>query len=240
MKDTDFPSLKELLESGAHFGHVVRRWNPKMKPYIYIARNGVHIFDLIKTRDLLKIACEYLVEEVGKGKVVVFVGTKGQAVQVVKKEVERLGIPSVTNRWIGGTLTNWDQIKKRIDRLVDMRKKMEEGEYAKYIKKEQVMKRREIEQLDRLVGGLVDLKKKPDLLFVVDPNKEKTAVAEALALGIPVVAICDSNADPDMIEHIIPANDDALKSVELLVEAVAKAVEEGLKKVKVVKKEVKK
>lgn len=235
MSDKDLPSLTDLLESGAHFGHAVRRWNPKMKPYIYAARNRVHIFDLIKTRELLEASCDYLEEQVAAGKRVVFVGTKGQAVQVVSEEAKRLGVAVVTNRWVGGTVSNWSEIKKRIKRLVKMREKMDKGEYAKYTKKEQVLKKREIERLDRMYGGLTELKVLPDIMFVVDPNREKTAVHEAVGAGIPVVAICDSNADPDMIDYVIPANDDALKSVEILVKAVASAVERGLKKIKKVK-----
>ena len=235
MSDKDFPSLKDLLEAGAHFGHVVRRWNPKMAPYIYAARNRVHIFDLIKTREQLEKACAYLEEQAAAGKKIVFVGTKGQAVQVVAEEAKRLGIPSVTNRWVGGTVSNWGEIKKRIELLVKMREKMDRGDYAKYTKKEQVLKKREIERLDRMYGGLTELKHLPEVMFVVDPNREKTAVLEAIGAGIKVVAICDSNADPDMIDYVIPANDDALKSVELLVRAAGQAVERGMKKIKKVK-----
>lgn len=227
-----FPGLTELLEAGAHFGHVLRRRNPKMDAYVYDNRGGISIIDLVKTRECLESACEWLEEQVGDGKVVVLVGTKGQAVEVVGERAREIGIPYVTNRWVGGTITNWDEIYGRIEELRTMREKMEKGEYSKYTKKEQVLIKRDIERLERMYGGIADLNKIPDILFVVDPTREKTVIAEAKMKGVPVVAICDTNADPDMIEYVIPANDDAVKSVELLVNAVADAVGRGLAKVK--------
>lgn len=232
MSKKDFPSLKDLLEAGAHFGHVASRWNPKMSSYIFDTRNGVHIFDLVKTRDALEEACAYLEEKASEGKKIVFVGTKGQAAEVVKEQAKKLGIAYVSNRWIGGSITNWGQIKGRIKYLKEMREKTEKGEYKKYTKKEQVLLKREMERLERMYGGLTDLSDIPDVMFVVDPNREKTAVMEAKAKGVKIVAICDSNAEPDNIDYIIPANDDALKSVKLLVITVSKAVERGLKKKK--------
>lgn len=225
----ELPELKQLLEAGAHFGHAVKRWNPKMAPYIYKERNGIHIFDLFKTVEELRKAVQFLAEAVSKGKTVVMLGTKGQAVAVIKEEAERLRVPYVVNRWVGGTLTNWEQIKSRIDLLREMREKEEKGEYSKYTKKEQVVLRREIERLERMYGGLVGLKKRPEILFVVDPSREKTAVKEARDTGTVVVALADTNADPDQIDYIIPANDDALKSVRLIVTTVAKAIEAGQK-----------
>lgn len=227
MQDKDFPSVEALLEAGAHFGHVVKRWNPKMEPYLYGERNGIHIFDLFMTREKLVAACQFLEEAVSQGKRVIFVGTKGQAVDVVREEAMRLGLPYVVNRWIGGTLTNWSEIQGRVEALTKMREDMERGAYEKYTKKEQVLKKRDIERLERLFGGLVGLTAKPDILFVVDPNRETTAVSEAVATGIAVVAIADSNANPDPLAYVIPANDDALKSVTMLVSSVAKAIEAG-------------
>lgn len=232
MKSTDYPSVKDLLEAGAHFGHAVKRWNPKMEKYIYESKNGIHLFDLFVSRDALEKACEYIEEQVAKGKRIVFVGTKGQAVEVVRKAAVELKIPYVVNRWVGGTLTNWEEITKRIEKLVAMQEKMSKGEYDKYTKKEQVLIRRDIERLQRMYGGLVDLKGKPDILFIVDPNREQVAVKEAVDMGVRVVALADSNADPDMVDYLIPANDDALKSVKVFVETIAKAVAIGQSKKK--------
>lgn len=234
--ESGVPGVKKLLEVGAHFGHAVRRWNPKMKRYIYDTRKGVHIFDLFKTKEKLEEVCEFMEESASQGKSMVFVGTKGQAVDVIKENAENLGVSYVVNRWVGGTITNWEQISKSIERLVEMREKMEKGEYDKYTKKEQVIKRREIERLERMYGGLVGLEDIPDLIFVVDPKREKVAVKEANDRDVTVVVIADSNADPSRVDYLIPANDDALKSVTLLVETVAGAVERGVKKKKKQKK----
>jgi len=225
----ELPDVKQLLEAGAHFGHAVKRWNPKMADYIYAEKNGIHIFDLFKTVEELEKACNFMQEAAAKGKRIVFLGTKSQAIEVVKREAERVGVAYVINRWIGGTLTNWEQIKSRVDLLKEMKEKMEKGEYEKYTKKEQVLKNREIERLERMYGGLVGLSNRPEVLFIVDPHREKTAVKEARDTGVTVVALADTNADPDLIDYIIPANDDALKSVRLIVETVAKAVEAGKK-----------
>ena len=244
----EMPSLEDLLEAGAHFGHSTKRRHPKMDQYVYAIKNGVQIFDLVKTKSQLAKACEYLTDVVGKGKTVLVMGTKGQAVEIVRTESVRIGIPYVVNRWVGGLLTNWNEIKKRVSKLETMRTKMEAGDYAKYTKKEQVLLKREIQRLERMYGGLVGLKKVPDVIFIVDPTREQTALRESFARDVKIVAICDSNADPEGIEIVIPANDDALKTVEMLVEHVMKAIELGMKKsgaakkvVKpVVKKEVKK
>ncbi len=228
----ELPEVKQLLEAGAHFGHAVKRWNPKMANYIYAERNGIHIIDLFKTITQLEKACLFLQQAAAKNKRIVMIGTKSQAVEVVKTEAERIGVAYVINRWVGGTLTNWSQIKSRIDLLKDMRQTMAKGGYKQYTKKEQVLKSREIERLERMYGGLVDLKDKPEILFIVDPNREKTAIKEANDVGATVVAIADTNADPEAIDYLIPANDDALKSVRLIVETIAKAIEAGKKGVK--------
>ncbi len=225
----DLPSLKDMLEAGVHFGHSVKRRNPRMDEYVYAVKNGVQIFDLIKTRDMLAEACGYLMQTVADGGQVLLVGTKGQAAETVKSEAERLGIPFITTRWVGGLFTNWDQLKNRITRLVDMRKKMEAGDYKKYTKKEQVLLKREIDRLTRMYGGLVPMEKLPAAIFIVDPNREITAVRESIARGVPIVAIADSNANPQPLTRVIPANDDALKSVVMLVKAVTGAIERGQK-----------
>lgn len=225
----ELPDVKQLLEAGAHFGHAVSRWNPKMKPYIYGERNGVHIFDLFKTVEKLEEAARFLKKAASEGKRIVLVGTKGQAVAVVKEEGERVGVPYVVNRWIGGTLTNWEQISQRIKLLKEMREKMKKGGYGKYTKKERVVLRRKIERLERMYGGLVGLKERPEVVVVVDPVREKVVVREAKRLGVTVVALADTNADPEMIDYIVPANDDALKTVRLIVKSLVAAIEVGLK-----------
>lgn len=226
------PSLKELLEAGTHFGHIVRRWNPKMKPYIYAEKNGIHIIDLFKTRENLAKACDYLEEVVKSGKQILLVGTKGQASELLRTEAVRMGVPYITTRWVGGLFTNWEQIKNRVNKLVDMRKKYEAGEYKKYTKKEQVDLKKTIDRLDRMYGGLVTLNGLPAAMFVVDPSREITAVREAMARNIAVVAVADTNCDPKGIAYVIPGNDDAIKSVTLLVSSVLRAVERGLKAAK--------
>lgn len=231
-----YPSLAELLEAGAHFGHSVKRRNPRMDKYIYAVKNGVQIFDLVKTKSLLQEACEYLEEVVAKGGSVLVMGTKGQAAEAIREESLRVGNAYIVNRWVGGLFTNWEELKKRIDKLVEMKKKMEAGDYKKYTKKEQVLLKREIDRLERMYGGLVSLSKLPDVLFVVDPMREDTAVREAIAREMPIVAVCDSNCDPTHIAHVIPANDDALKTVSIIVKTVVAAIERGMKKAqKVVK-----
>lgn len=223
----DIP-LVEFLEAGCHFGHQSRRWNPKMKPFIYCSRDGVHIFDLAQTAKCLQEACLAAKEFVSKGGIILFLGTKRQAAGIVKEEAIRAGVPYVVVRWLGGTITNWQEIKKRLDKLADMKEKKEKGEYDKYTKKENVLIDREIVRLERFFGGMSDLDKTPDALFIVDINKEMTAVREARRRGIKIFAIADSNSDPDLIDHLIPANDDAVKSIELIVRTFGKAVLEGM------------
>jgi len=223
------PSLKDMLEAGVHFGHSVKRRNPRMDDYVYAIKNGVQIFDLVQTRAALAEACQYLTDTMATGAQILLVGTKAQAAETIKSEAERLGIAFITTHWVGGLFTNWEQIKTRVDKLVDMKKKYEAGEYKKYTKKEQVLLKREIDRLERMYGGLVTLNGLPKVVFIVDPTREVTAMHEATTREIPVVAIVDTNGDPTKIAHVIPANDDALKAVVMLVLAVTHAIEKGLK-----------
>jgi small subunit ribosomal protein S2 len=219
--------LTDLLEAGCHFGHQARRWNPNMKKYIYTERDGVHIFDLTKTKTGLEAACEYIYDLAKRGGQLLMIGTKRQAKPIVKEESINAGLPYVTERWLGGTITNWDEIKKRIDKLMEMRQKLEAGEYKKYTKKENVLLKREIARLERFFGGLTGLTKLPEAVFIVDVQRETTAVTEARMAKIKIVALVDSNADPDKVDYVIPANDDAVRSIKLLVSAIAKAYVEG-------------
>ncbi len=220
--------LRELLEAGCHFGHQARRWNPKMEEYIYIKREGVHIFDLAQTADRLAKAMNYVREIVSEGKQIIFVGTKRQASPIIKEEAEGCGVLHVSIRWLGGTLTNWDQIKKSIDKLKDLEEKKEKGELKKYTKKENVMFDRDIAKLTRFLGGLKDLKGTPEAVFIVDVKKEHAVVKEARIKGVKVIGLVDSNSDPDLIDYMIPANDDAVSSVKFVVSKLAEAVNDGV------------
>lgn len=222
-------SLKDLLEAGCHFGHQARRWNPKMKPYLYDVRDGVHIFDLVKTKEGLEAAIAFVRSTASRGESIVFVGTKRQAKIVIAEEAKKAGIPYVAQRWIGGTITNWEQMKKRLDKLAEMTRKRKEGEYKKYTKKEQAGLDKEISRLEKFFGGLKELENPPAVLFIVDVKKEEAAVREARRKGIIVVAIVDSDSNPDWADYVIPANDDAAGSVKLIVGAIAQAVTEGKK-----------
>lgn len=222
--------LRELLEAGAHFGHQSRRWNPRMEPYIYTTRDGVHVFDLTITARQLDEACEMIKKAVAEGKTVVFVGTKRQAKAIIREEATKVGAYFVAERWLGGTLTNWEEISKRLRRLEKMTKALEAGEYDDYTKKERVLIRREIDRLERFLGGLKGMEKTPDILFVIDSIKEKVAVTEARKKGVKVVAMIDSNADPDVVDHVIPANDDAVRAIKYIVGRVAEAYAEGKSK----------
>lgn len=223
-------SLKDLLEAGAHFGHQAARWNPKMKPYLYTVRDGVHVFDLSQTKKGLEEAAAFVKTTAAKGGKIVFVGTKRQAAAIVMEEAKKAGVPYVSKRWLGGTITNWEQIKKRIEKLTEMKEKREKGEYKKYTKKEQLLLDREIARLEKFFGGLVGLKELPAAIFVVDTKKEVTAVREANQKEIPVVAIVDSNSDPDLVDYVIPANDDAVGAIKLIVGAIGEAAKEGREK----------
>lgn len=221
-------TLEELLEAGCHFGHQVRRWNPKMAHYIYGTREGVHIFDLAKTKEGLLAAGEEVRKVAGEGGVILFVGTKRQAKDIVLEAAIKVGMPRVTGRWLGGTLTNFDQIKRSTERLLEMRKAREAGEYKNYTKHERLLLDRKIDELERKFGGLVGLNKLPDALFIIDTHEEEKTVLEAIRMGVPVIGVVDTNSDPSLVDYPIPANDDAVKSIELIVNCIRKAVEEGI------------
>jgi small subunit ribosomal protein S2 len=220
-------NMKELLEAGVHFGHQTRRWNPKMKPYIFGARNGIHIIDLQKTVRLFKIAYEFIVRTVSEGYPVLFVGTKKQGHESIVEESERCGMFSIVNRWLGGTLTNFQTIKKSIKRMKDIERMKEDGSINRYTKKEILKMEKELFKLERNLGGIKDMDELPGAIFVVDPKREKIAVKEGRKLGIPVIAIADSNCDPDEIDFILPGNDDAIRAIRLFCSKIADACIEG-------------
>lgn len=219
--------LEALLQSGAHFGHITRRWNPKMKPYIFMERNGIHIIDLKKTQEMLESACNAVANIVSQNKKILFVATKQQAKEVVGTEAKRANAYYVTERWLGGMLTNFTTIRKSVKRLTNIEKMESDGTFEKITKKERLFLDREREKLTNVLAGVVEMSRLPGLVFVVDVKKEAIAVKEAHRLGIPVVAIVDTNTDPDLIDFPIPANDDALKAVQLIAKAIADAVLEG-------------
>jgi len=220
-------NMKELLEAGVHFGHQTRRWNPKMKPYIFGARNGIHIIDLQKTVRLFKIAYEFIVRTVSEGYPVLFVGTKKQGHDSIVEESERCGMFFIVNRWLGGTLTNFQTIKKSIKRLKDIERMKEDGTITRYTKKEILKMEKELFKLERNLGGIKNMDEIPGAIFVVDPRREKIAVKEGRKLGIPVIAIADSNCDPDEIDFILPGNDDAIRAIRLFCSKIADACIEG-------------
>ncbi len=220
-------SMKQLLEAGVHFGHQTRRWNPKMAEYIYTERNGIYIINLQKTVKKIVEAYDFIKEVAESGKEVLFVGTKKQAQDSIKEEAERVGMYFVNARWLGGMLTNFKTIQKRIGRLNQLKKMEEDGTYDLLPKKEVVKLKLECEKLEKYLGGIKDMKKLPGALFVVDPRKEKIAVSEAKKLGIPVVAIVDTNCDPDDVDYVIPGNDDAIRAVKLFASTMANAIIEG-------------
>jgi small subunit ribosomal protein S2 len=216
--------VKELLEAGVHFGHQTRRWNPRMKPFIFDARNGIHIIDLSKTLTQLEAACEFLRETVMKGGRILFVGTKKQAQQAVRDAVETCGQPFVTERWLGGTLTNLKTIKKSLNRLNQIEKMDADGSISNFVKHEQSSLRREAARLVKNLGGIRNLDTQPEVMFVVDVKREHNAVAEARRLRIPLVAIVDTNCDPDLVDYPIAGNDDAIRSVRLILGVVAQSI----------------
>ena len=220
-------NMKELLEAGVHFGHQTRRWNPKMKPYIFGARNGIHIIDLQKTVRLFKTTYEFVVRTVSEGYPVLFVGTKKQGHDSIVEESERCGMFFIVNRWLGGTLTNFQTIKKSIKRLKDIERMKEDGSIARYTKKEILKMEKELFKLERNLGGIKNMDELPGAIFVVDPRREKIAVKEGRKLGIPVIAIADSNCDPDEIDFILPGNDDAIRAIRLFCSKIADACIEG-------------
>ncbi|MGM9924106.1 MAG: 30S ribosomal protein S2 [Bacillus sp. (in: firmicutes)] len=217
-------SMKQLLEAGVHFGHQTRRWNPKMKKYIFMERNGIYIIDLQKTVRKIEEAYNFVKEVAANGGTVLFVGTKKQAQDSVKEEAIRAGQFYVNQRWLGGTLTNFETIQKRITRLKDIEKMEENGTFEVLPKKEVINLKKEQERLEKFLGGIKDMKGLPDAIFVIDPRKERIAVAEAHKLNIPLVGIVDTNCDPDEIDYVIPANDDAIRAVKLLTAKIADAI----------------
>lgn len=219
--------MKQLLEAGVHFGHQTRRWNPKMAPYIFTERNGIYIIDLQKTVKKLEEAYSFVRELSADGKSVLFVGTKKQAQDSVKEEALRAGAYYVNARWLGGMLTNFTTIKRRIQRLNQLRTMESDGTFDLLPKKEVIKLNLEIEKLEKFLGGIKEMKDLPGALFIVDPRKERIAVAEAKKLGIPIVAIVDTNCDPDEIDYVIPGNDDAIRAVKLIASAMANAIIEG-------------
>ncbi len=220
-------SLESLLEAGAHFGHAVRRWNPRMRQFIWAQRDGVHIFDLAKTAQQLEKACNFLYESAASGKTILVVGTKRQAKDLVKEGALKAGVPFASERWLGGMISNWRQIEKQVHKLTDLKAKKEKGELAKYTKKEQLLLDREIEKLERFFGGLVALKEVPQVVLIVDTHKERVAVREARGAKATIVGVIDSNADPDLVDYPIPANDDAVHSLELIVGKLMEAIAAG-------------
>jgi small subunit ribosomal protein S2 len=224
----DLPiGLRALIDAGVHFGHQTKRWNPRMRPYIYGARNGIHIIDLDQTAELFKRAYAFIADTVGRGGHVLFVGTKRQAAEVVREEAERAGQFFATGRWLGGTLTNYRTMKGGIDRLRDIEQQMEDGTVDSLRKKEALSIRREGEKLEKYLGGIKLMNGLPSALFVVDPHNEHIAVNEARKLHIPIVALTDTNCDPDLIDFVIPGNDDAIRSIKLIASRVADACIEG-------------
>ncbi|WP_257350021.1 30S ribosomal protein S2 [Pseudalkalibacillus decolorationis] len=220
-------SMKQLLEAGVHFGHQTRRWNPKMARYIFTERNGIYIIDLQKTVKKVEEAYNYMRDIAADGGKILFVGTKKQAQESVKDEAARAGQYYINHRWLGGTLTNFDTIRKRIKRLKDLEKMQEDGTFDVLPKKEVILLKKEMDRLEKFLGGIKDMKGLPDVLFVIDPRKERIAIAEARKLNIPIVAIVDTNCDPDEIDVVIPGNDDAIRAVKLLTSKMADAVVEA-------------
>ena len=220
-------SMKSLLEAGVHFGHQTRRWNPKMSKYIFTERNGIYIIDLQKTVVEIEKAYTFMREVVAEGGEVLFVGTKKQAQESIESEAKRSGMHYINQRWLGGTLTNFETIKKRIDRLHELNKMEEDGSINVFPKKEILKMLAERDKLEKFLGGIKDMKRVPDILYIVDPKKENIAVREAQILGIPTIAILDTNCDPDEIDYPIPGNDDAIRAVKLITKTIADAIIEG-------------
>ena len=220
-------SMKQLLEAGVHFGHQTRRWNPKMAEYIYCERNGIHIIDLQKTVKKLEEAYDFVRDLAANNGTILFVGTKKQATDAVREEASRVGMYYVNARWLGGMLTNFKTMRTRVDRLAQLKKMQEDGTFDMLPKKEVMKHLGEMEKLEKYLGGVKDMKKLPGALFVVDPRKEHNAIAEARKLHIPIVAIVDTNCDPDEVDYVIPANDDAIRAIRLIASTMANAVQEG-------------
>ena len=223
------PTLLEMLKAGVHFGHQKSRWHPKMEQYIFGVRNGVHIIDLEKTQEQLEKALNYVKNLAAKGQVILFVGTKRQAREITKAAAISCEMPYLVERWIGGLLTNFDEVKRRLKKYHNLKEMFASGEIEKYTKKEQVTMKKQLEKLDKYLIGLTSLDKMPDALYIADMRTEKTALAEAERTEVPTVAVCDTNVNPEQVNYAIPANDDAVNSIKLIVEMVAEAVKEGRK-----------
>ncbi len=220
-------AMKQLLEAGVHFGHQTRRWDPRMAEYIFQARNGIHIIDLQKTSKKLDEAYAFIKEQAEEGKTILFVGTKKQAQDCVKEAAEKSGMFYVNERWLGGTLTNFKTIRKRIERLAELEKMQEDGTFEVLPKKEVILLKKEMDKLEKNLGGIKEMTQVPDVIFVVDPKKEHIAVQEAKKLNIPLVGLVDTNCDPNDVDYVIPGNDDAIRAVKLVTDVLANAVIEG-------------
>lgn len=220
-------TLGELLDAGVHFGHQASRWNPKMFPYIYTEQNGIHVIDLVQTARLLTYACDYVQKAAQENKTFLFVGTKKQAAAIIAEEAQKCDACYVNHRWLGGILTNWSTVQKRIDYLKDLDRKEEEGILDTLPKKEAALLRREAIKLDQNIGGLRAMSKTPDVVIIVDPKRENTALLECRKLGIPIIAVLDTNCDPNLVDIPIPANDDAIKSIKLIVSKLADSIQQG-------------
>jgi len=223
----DVVSMKQLLEAGVHFGHQTKRWNPKMKKYIFTERNGIHIIDLQQTMVLLEAAFNYIKDITNQGKKVLFVGTKKQTQDAIRDAAVDCGMPYVNSRWLGGMLTNFKTIHRRIEKLIDLENMERSGEFNNLPKKELQTVKKEIEKLRKNMEGIKSLEKLPDALFVIDPKKEQIAVTEARKIGIPIVAVVDTNCDPDLVDYVIPGNDDAIRAGTLLANVISEAVKAG-------------
>jgi small subunit ribosomal protein S2 len=221
------PSLVELLEAGAHFGHQTSKWHPRMKKYLFGARQGIHIIDLEETQKALEIALDFAKKTAARGGTILFVGTKKQASSIVEAAAKSCGMPYVSKRWLGGTLTNYASIAHQVRKYKDLKRKQEKGELAKYTKLEQLRMGEELELMEEKVGGMLEMTRIPEALFLLDVRKDKTALQEAVRRGVKVIAICDSNVNPKDVDYPIPANDDAVKAIELLAHTVAGAIKEG-------------
>ncbi|OQY47667.1 MAG: 30S ribosomal protein S2 [Anaerolineaceae bacterium 4572_78] len=227
MQQQSITAMKSLLEAGVHFGHRTPRWNPKMKQYIFTQRNGIHIIDLQQTLQYLNEACKKVVETIKQGGIILFVGTKKQAQETIAEEAIKCNMPYVNQRWLGGTLTNWRTIRQRIEYLLLLEKQKERGEFERLVKKESLQREKEIIRLNKRLGGLKGMTRLPNLLFVTDVRREIISVKEANILGIPIIALVDTNCDPDPIDYIIPSNDDAIRAIRLITSKMTEAVLEG-------------
>ncbi len=226
------PSLEEMLKAGAHFGHRTNRWHPKMKQFIFTSKNGVYIIDLKKTQEQLEIALDFMTKLVSEGKNILFVGTKNQVSEPLKKMAIAVGEPYIVGKWLGGYLTNFAVVKKSVKKYLDLIEKRETGKLEKYTKKERLDFDREIKKLEMRVGGLTSLNKMPDALFVWDTKEEETAVKEAQQKNIPIIAVCDTNVNPDEVTYAIPANDDSTKTIKIILDAISSAISEAKKNIK--------